>query len=75
MMQLSRAKPGNPASVIIYPFYRFVRYEMKTKRLFRVDPLKQIRKPKNPIWSNADLICENTEKRTIVYNVTAKNKE
>ena len=32
--------------VIIGPIYRFVRYEMKTKRLVGIDPLKQIRKPK-----------------------------
>ena len=32
--------------VIICPFYRFVRYEMKTKRLVGVTPLMQIRKPK-----------------------------
>ena len=27
--------------VIIGPIYQFVRYEMKTKRLVRVDPLKR----------------------------------
>ena len=32
--------------VITGPIYRFVRYEMKTKRPIRIDPLKQIRKPK-----------------------------
>ena len=32
--------------VIIGPIYRFVRYEMKTKRLVGIDPLKQIIKPK-----------------------------
>ncbi len=43
--------------VIIGPIYQFVRYEMKTKRLVRVDPLKQIRKPKNRFdlkWLNDD---------------------
>ena len=31
--------------IIIGPIYRFVRYEMKTKRLVRVDHLMQIREP------------------------------
>ena len=43
--------------VIIGPIYQFVRYEMKTKRLVWVDPLKQIRKPKKRFdlkWLNDD---------------------
>ena len=43
--------------VIIGPIYQVVRYEMKTNRLVRVDPLKQIRKPKNRSdlkWLNDD---------------------
>ena len=43
--------------VIIGPIYQFVRYEMKTKRLVRVEPLKQIRQPKNRFdlkWLNDD---------------------
>ena len=47
--------------IIIGPIYQFVRYEMKTNRLVRVDPLKQIRKPKNRfdlkwLYDNADFI-------------------
>ena len=75
--------------VIIGPIYPFVWYEMKTKRLVRVDPLNlQIRKPKTRFNLKMAIaysgfhetmtltsLCENTEKRTIVYKVTAKNKE
>ena len=42
---------------VLCPIYQFVRYEMKTKRLVRVIPLKQIRKPKNRFdlkWLNDD---------------------
>ena len=62
---------------------------MKTKRLVRVDPLNlPIRKPKTRFNLKMAIaysrfhetmtltsLCENTEKRTIVYKVTAKNKE
>ena len=34
------------------PIYRFVLYEIKTKRLVRVDALKQIRKPKTRFDQN-----------------------
>ncbi len=75
--------------IIIGPIYRFVRYEMKTKRQVRVDHLMQIRKPitrfdlellyslqRIHLNDDADLIlCEHTEKRTIVYKVTAENKD
>ena len=62
---------------------------MKTNRLVRVDALNlQIRKPKTRFnlkmaiaytgfYETMTLtsLCENTENRTIVYKVTAKNKE
>ena len=61
---------------------------MKTKRLVIVDPLNlQIRKPKTRFNLKMAIaysgfhetmtltsLCENTEKRTIVYKVTAKKQ-